>query len=138
MKYKVFALILALSSVSWAQTPASGTAPANNDQTQSEPAKPSCACCDKNAKSSCADHCMRNKDAKDMKSCCASAKDAKCCGKDGAMCMRSKSDKTASADCKNCCKADKKMSCCSGKSDKSAMNCCGDHCMRHAAATSAM
>ena len=130
MKYKLFAVLLALLSVAWAQT-AQPSAPAQNPNDQAK-----ASCCGKSgAKSACGDHCMRNKDAKTAMSCCAGENAA---NMKRMACMRNKSDKTASADCKNCCKADKKMSCCSAKGDKSAMNSCGDHCMRNAAATPAM
>lgn len=129
MKLKLFAVMLALISVSWAQT----VPPAAPSQNQKDQVKTSCPCCATSAATEkCGDHCMRNKDAKEKMSCC-SGKDS--ATMQGMACMRDKSDKTASADCKNCCKGDKKMSCCSGKGTKSAMNCCGDHCARPAAST---
>jgi hypothetical protein len=129
MKYKMLALIVALTVVSWAQTETQTAPPAAQQSTvPADIAK--CPCCDKMAagdmkdmKSCCAHHDMKSKDeAKDgkaMASCCAgkegmSAKDAKAC-------MRKGKDKMAS-----CCKgADGKNSC--GK-DKTAAACCGDKC----------
>jgi hypothetical protein len=121
MKHKVFALILALTVVSWAQTstPATPSAPADNTATE----KAKCACCGKMAASAKDGHaaCMRHGkgDAKDMASCCAGKEGSSCCGgKDAKSCMK---DKTAAS----CCK-DKKASCCGGKPGKGCgKDCCG-------------
>lgn len=137
MKHKIFALILALTVASWAQTatqtpttPPASTAPA-------EKAKPSC--CDKMSGmkdgASCARHGKQNADAK-AGSCCA-GKEASCCGgKDAMSCMKDKADKTATSCCKEGCTKDKTAaaccgsgkscgkSCCSSDKEKTAKNCC--------------
>jgi hypothetical protein len=117
MKYKMLALILALTVVSWAQTATQSTPSTPEQNTTSEKAK--CACCDKMAKSDSKDGhaaCMRNHDGKEMASCC-SGKDAKsCCGKDA----------------KSCMKGDKMVDCCKGKDgmkcDHTAGKGCGKGC----------
>lgn len=128
MKHKLFALILALTVVSWAQTATQSTpsAPAKNDAA-AEKAK--CACCDKMAANSKDGHasCMRKAhdgDAKEMASCC-SGKDSSCCGgKDAKSCM--KDDKTAASCCKDGCGKDKTASCCDRKAAKGCgKGCCG-------------
>jgi len=126
MRHKVFALILALTVASWAQT-AIQTAPPSSPA----PEKSKASCCDKmSVKDGAA--CQRHKDAKDSKeiaSCCA-GKDAaaKCC-KDGKSCM--KDDKMAASCCKDGCGKDKtsssccKKGCCSSdKKDTTAKSCC--------------
>ncbi len=130
MKHKMFALILALTVASWAQT---ATPVAPSVPQQNAPAdKAKCACCDKmatadakDAKSCCAHHDMQAKDAdgKDSKemSCCA-GKDAKSSdGKDAKSCVRDAKDKTASC-CKQGCGKD---ACAKGKM---AAACCGEKC----------
>src|SRR5579862_6089918 len=112
MKSKIFALILALTVVSWAQT-SSQAAPSDSTQS-SAPEKTKTSCCDKmNANgASCPRHGKR--DAKDMASCCGGKEMKSCCGdKDAKSCM--KDDKTAAGCCKDGC----------GK-DKAAKACCGD------------
>lgn len=125
MKYKLLALILALTVVSWAQSTNSTQAPAPDKPT----AESKCACCDKmssTAKPESGEQkhaCMHAsaKDGKEVASCCAGKDDASCCkGKDGKACM-----KTASA---GCCgeKCAHMKDCCSAKdSKKTAHNCCG-------------
>jgi hypothetical protein len=141
MKHKIFALILALTVASWAQT-ATQTTPAL-PQTGTPAEKAKCACCDKMAASSSKDgmSCSRhgkNADAKGTASCCDKDK-MSCCGKDAKPCM--KDDKTAASCCKEGCGKDKTASasagkgccgqscdkgCCSrDKKDKTAKNCCG-------------
>jgi hypothetical protein len=134
MKYKMLALIVALTVVSWAQTETQTAAPAA-PQTTAPADKAKCACCDKMAagemkemKSCCAHHDMQGKDmqgkdvqakdGKEMASCCAGKEGMS--GKDAKACMRKGKDKTAS-----CCKGDGKNSCCK---DKIASACCGDKC----------
>lgn len=128
MKHKVFALILALTVVSWAQT-ATPTAPSTPQQSTAPAEKSKCACCDKMAKSDakaegscCARHKMQSAENKDMASCC-SGKDAKsCCGKDAKSCMRK--DKTASSCCGGQC--GKNGAGCCKKKTETAKKCCGD------------
>jgi len=119
MKYKMFALILALTVGSWSQT-ATQTAPATPEKSD----KASCACCDKMAKADSKDGhaaCMRKHDGKEMASCCSGKDEKSCCsGKDAASCMKDgkmiescckgkdgmKCDSKAGKDCgKGCCKS---------------------------------
>jgi len=151
MKYKMLALILALTVLSWAQT-ATPTTP----QQSTVPAdKAKCPCCDmmaaadaKDAPTCCARHdmksAMKDKDGKEMASCCA-GKDAKATGGNDAMsCMKNDKDKTAASCCKDGCSKDScgkdktaaacccgscgkdgEKGCCSGKkTEKSAQSCC--------------
>ena len=127
MKHKLFALILALTVVSWAQTATQPSAP-----TESAPAeKAKCACCDKMAADSKDTHaaCMRNGhgDAKDMASCCAGKEGKSCCGgKDSKSCM--KDDTTADSCCKDGCEKGKTSSCCDRKAAKECgKGCCGSN-----------
>lgn len=121
MKFKIFAMILALTVVSWAQTatqtpapPQGSTAPAEKDKT---------SCCDKMATKDGAS-CQRHaKGAMKAGSCCA-GKDASCCGSMDAMsCMKDKT--TTASSCKeNCMKDQTAAACCGGKSG----NSCGKTC----------
>ena len=145
MRYKIFALVLALTVVSWAQTATQTPSTPEPGATQADKAK--CACCDKMAasnkdgKMSCQRHGMKATDGKDMASCCA-GKDTKmtsCCGgKDSKSCMKgdkatascckdgSGKDKTATVCCGTSGKACGKGCCASDKKEKTAKNCCGD------------
>jgi hypothetical protein len=132
MKFRLFALILALSLVGWAQeTPAVPAAPNSTPATQAQ---------------ECCHHNMA--DMKDVKGCChhaaADAKDAMaCCGKDkceakdGKSCCEGNDMKAAMKKCKkNGCCTDGKASadgksCSAAKGDKTAMGCCGNMCKRH-------
>lgn len=97
MKHKLFALILALTVVSWAQTATQTTPAAPAENTSTEKAK--CACCA----------------GKDGASCCG--KDAKSCMKDG---------KTTTSCCKDGCGKDKMASCCDRKAGNACgEGCCG-------------
>lgn len=131
MKYRILALILALTVVSWAQT-ATQSAPSTPEKnTASEKGK--CACCDKMAKSGSMDEhaaCMRkHHDGKDMASCCAGKDDKSCCGgKDAKSCM--KDGKMDASCCKDGCGKDKEKtaSCCDHKAGKGCgKGCCGGH-----------
>ena len=128
MKHKIFALILALTVISWAQT---ATQPAPSAPTQGTPGKAKCAGCDKMAADSKDGHasCMRHGkgDAQDMASCCAGKEGKSCCGgKNAKSCM--KDDKTASSCCKDGCSKDKMASCCDRKSGKECgKGCCGSN-----------
>lgn len=127
MKQKLFALILALTVVSWAQT-ATQTAPSTSAQSTSDGVK--CACCDKMAADSKDAHmsCMRHGkgDAKEMASCCAGKDGASCCGKDGKSCM--KDEKAMASCCKDGCGKDKMASCCDRKAAKQCgKGCCGSN-----------
>lgn len=75
MKHRLFAVILALTVMSWAQTSTQTTpsqAPVPTDK-----AKPSC--CEKMANGS-SPACMRHKDGKEIASCCSGKDAASCCG----------------------------------------------------------
>ena len=132
MRSKIFALILALTVVTWAQT-SSQTAPSDPTQNSAPGDKAKASCCDKMGANgaSCPRH--GKKDAKDMASCCGGKEMKSCCGgKDAKSCM--KDDKNAC--CKEGCGKDKTAkACCGGKecgkdccssmkSDKTAKNCC--------------
>ncbi|HKT90439.1 MAG TPA: hypothetical protein VJQ59_18480 [Candidatus Sulfotelmatobacter sp.] len=127
MKHKLFALILALTVASWAQT-ATQTSPSSPQQATTPAEKSKCSCCEKMNKSDakaegscCARHKMQSADNKDMESCC-SGKDAKsCCGKDAKSCMRkAKMDSC----CKDCGKGKMASSCCGGQCAKDGAGCC--------------
>ena len=125
MKHKLFALILALTVISWAQT---ATQPAPSAASQDAPEKAKCACCDKMAADAKDGHaCMRQGkgDPKDMASCCAGKEGTSCCGgKDAKSCM--KGDKTAASCCKEGCGQGKMATCCDRKAAKGCgKGCCG-------------
>jgi hypothetical protein len=154
MKYKMMALILALTVMTWAQTATQTTPPAPQPGTE-QVDKDKCPCCDKmgatNTKDAHASHMhhdMSAKDGKGMASCCGD-KDAmscmkgdkdkptdSCCGgKDAKSCMQGDKDKTAASCCGDKCGKDKTASaccggkdcekgCCSAKTEKTAKNCC--------------
>ncbi|MGC1645112.1 MAG: hypothetical protein WA741_04730, partial [Candidatus Sulfotelmatobacter sp.] len=100
MRYKMFALMLALTVATWAQT---------SIQTTPAPPQPSTvpadkAMCDKmsagnskDAHSCCACHAMKSdmkaEDGKSTASCCAN-KDATADSKDAMSCMKNEKDKT--------------------------------------------
>src|SRR5512141_565907 len=118
MKFKMVALFLALSLVTWAQT-----ATPNPPSGQDAP-KAGCAnCCkhmagdqDKDTHGCC--HDMHAKNAT-----CCSGKDGKgCMGKDGNSCMKADS---ATASGEKCCDMKDGKSCCSNAAagDKTAMAC---------------
>lgn len=145
MKFKLTALILALTVASWAQT-TSQNPPAPAPQENAAPhAKADCACCDKMASAkegqSCCHHEMAGKDEKAV-SCCSGEGASACCGgKDAKSCMKGDKDKAAAAACGDCCGKDHEKGCCAShkKGDKTAMNCCsdkhcGEHCASHASA----
>lgn len=97
MRYKMLALILALTVISWAQT-ATPNSSANPQAGTQSSEKAKCPCCDKTANGkgtvACASH---GKHSKEMASCCA-GKDGKCCGGEEAKaCM--KGDKNCCSDC---------------------------------------
>ena len=130
MKYKMLALVLALTVVSWAQT---ATPASPSTQEQSAPTDKKGSCCDKadakDAHACCAHHDMKDKSGKEV---------ASCGGKDAKSCTRKSDDKTAASCCKDSCSKDKTASaccggdcgkegdkgCCSKKGDKTAKSCC--------------
>ena len=116
MKYRLLALILTLTVVSWTQT-ATQAAPSTDQQSASDKSK--CACCDKMGKSDSKDAhscCMGKHEGKEMASCCSGKDDKSCCGKDAASCM--KDGKMA-----DCCKGKDGMKC-----DRKAGKDCGKGC----------
>jgi hypothetical protein len=128
MRYKMFALILALTVATWAQT-STPTAPSTPQQGLVPAEKAMCnkmsAGDSKDAPACCARHSMKSdmqaEDNKATASCCAS-KDATSGSKDVMSCMKNDKDKTAASCCKDGCS---KGSC--GK-DKTAAACCGGKC----------
>jgi hypothetical protein len=128
MRYKMLALILALTVVSWAQT-ATQTTTSTPQQSTVPSDKAKSACCDKmaaadakDAPSCCARHDMQAKDAKEMASCCAGKNAMSSGGRDAMSCMKGDKDKTATSCCKDGCSKDN-----CGK-DKTAAACCGGTC----------
>ena len=126
MKHTIFALILALTVMSWAQT---GSQPAPSAPTQGGTEKANCACCDKMAMDAKDGHtaCKRHGkgDAKDMASCCNGKEGKSCCGgKDAMSCV--KDEKASASCCKDGCGKDKGASCCDRKAAKGCgKGCCG-------------
>jgi len=132
MRYKMFALILALTVVTWAQTSTQTTA--STPQQSTVPAdKAKCACCDKmaaadskDAKACCTHHDMKNmgdmKDSEEMASCCAKKDSKSSDGKEAMSCMKDSKDKAAASCCKGACS---KHGC---AKDKTAASCCGGTC----------
>lgn len=128
MKIKLLAFVLALTTVSWAQS----ANPTPNDKPAAPAANTSsCACCDKMAK-----------DTKDMAACCRhDAKDSKsdmpCCnGEEGKACMKVSTNAAPGSCCGKdaaCCKEG--ASCCTAKekAQSAAKGCCAaGKCDRHA------
>lgn len=125
MKHRLFAVILALTVMSWAQTATQTTpspTPAPTDK-----AKPSC--CEKMANGSkdAGAACMRHKDGKEMASCCSGKDAGSCCGgKDAKACM--KDGKCTTDCCKEGSGTDKTASCCDRKAGKDCgKGCCGSN-----------
>lgn len=132
MKFRLFALILALSLVGWAQETSAAPAAPN-----STPAPQVQGCCHHNMANmkddkGCCHHAAA--DAKDTTACCAKNK---CEGKNGTSCCEPKDMTAAMKKCKkNGCCTDGKCcgeakSCSEAKGDKIAMGCCGSKCERH-------
>jgi hypothetical protein len=128
MRYKMLALILALTVASWAQTAI--PTPTTPQQSTVPAEKAKCgACCDKmgagdakDAHSCCAHRDMQAKDGKPMASCCAGKDATSSGGKDAMSCMKGDKDNAAASGCKDGCSQE---SC--GK-DKTAAGCCGSSC----------
>lgn len=124
MKFKLFAIVLALSLVAWAQE---NPAPSNPDSTPKTETK---SCCHHGAGAKGAMACGHhmNADAKEGMECCG--KDSGCCGKEMAKCAKDGKSCCGGKDMKACAKTCKKQGACSGgkccgdKSEKSAMKCC--------------
>ncbi len=136
MKFKLFAVLLALSLVAWAQEKPVGSSPDSTPKTDTK------SCChhadEAKGAMSCGHHA--NAVGKDAMACCGKASD--CCGKDKdkdnnkdqAKCEKDGKSCCAGKDKKACAGAPKKGAaccegkCCGEKSEKSAMNCCGGKC----------
>ena len=111
MKLRVFALILSLSLLGWAQeTPATSTTP------NSTPAPKAKGCCHHAAAAT-----------KDAMSCCGNDNN-KCEAKDGNSCCTGKDTKADMKECKNSDCGKNGKSCGEAKGDKTAMGCCGSKC----------
>ncbi|MGD1024057.1 MAG: hypothetical protein ABR880_14825 [Candidatus Sulfotelmatobacter sp.] len=143
MRFKIIALILALTVMSWAQT-ATPSAPSTPQQSTVPAEAKACPCCGKasaetkEGQACCAHHAAAAKDAKEP-ACCAGKDKAACCSaKDAKSCKRNSSDQTTAACCggEKCVK-DCEKGCCAShkKDDKTAMNYCSDkRCGKHCAA----
>ncbi len=134
MKYRLLALMLALTVASWAQT-SSQTATSTSQPGAVTTEKSKCPCCDKMANSGAkAEHSCCTREAKtgdgEATAACCGGKDGKTCSrgdKMGASCCKDScgKDKTASASCgKNCGKECKKGCCSSKKKMEADMHCC--------------
>jgi hypothetical protein len=141
MKYKIIALMLALTVMTWAQT-ATPTAPSTS-QSAVPADKAKCQCCDKmaaadakDAHASCMRHDMKAGDSKEKKSCCEGKEASSSNDKDAAMsCMKGDKEKAAASSCGDKCGKDKTAAaccdgkdcgkdCCSKKAEKTAASCC--------------
>ena len=137
MRYKMFALILALTVATWAQT-STQTTPSTPQQSTVPADKAKCACCNRMAAadakdgSACARHMksgMKDQDGKEMASCCAGKEATASGGKDAMSCMKNEKDKAASC-CKDACSKDScskdktAAACCAGKCGKDGEKCC--------------
>lgn len=131
MKFKMLAIILALTAVSWAQTATQNNpSPTPNQSaapTSPVEAKAACPCCQKmdskDAAACCSHHNATGKDKTEAMSCCG-GKDAKC---------NRKSNRSADASCGKgkCCGSDGKDCCTASEknTDQTAMACCkAAHC----------
>lgn len=139
MKYRLVALMLALTVAPWAQT-TSQTSPSTSQPGAVTTEKSKCPCCDKMADSggkaehSCCAREAKTADGKETGACCG-GKDGKICSrgdKTAASCCKDScgKDKMASASCgKNCGKECKKGCCASKKKMEADMHCCA-HAVR--------
>jgi hypothetical protein len=134
MKFKLFAVVLALSLIAWAQENPAASTPNATPKAETQ------SCCHhaEGAKDAMACGHHATADAKDGKECCG--KDASCCGKDknkvSAQCEKDGKSCCSGKDMKACAKQCKKDGgcadgkCCGAAEKSSAMNCCGDKCER--------
>lgn len=132
MKYKLPALLLALTLVSWAQT-STPTVPPAPQQNAVPAEKGKCSCCSKAANGDSTSACCarHSTESKEKPSCCSGQNGKSCCGgKDAKSCMRNAKgstgccsgckDKAAAACCSGTCGKDCGAGCCSRKSEKTA------------------
>lgn len=125
MRHKMFALILALTVMSWAQT-ATPNPPSSPGKA---PPAAKCACCEKMASADakgapacCAHHADAKADSKEMASCCNGKDSASCCGgKDAKACMQG--DKMADS----CCKGKGGVKCDRKAGKECGKGCCGSN-----------
>jgi len=114
MKFRLLALVLALTMSMWAQTATQNPPP---ESTPSTP-KAECPCCEKMAADSGPGCCHHEKGmGKNAAGCCGGKQGSGCCGK-GMQCGK------ASA---------KNGGCCGGQSCNNAKGCCGKGCGGNAA-----
>jgi hypothetical protein len=146
MKRKLVTILIALTTMAWAQSATPNQTPAPEQKTAPATAKPACPCCDKMAS---ADHSSMHKD---MQACMHHDASAKADGKDAMQCCAGKDAKDAASCCggrdmKACAKDDKSAACCAGgktgeghemaccsakPGDASSPGCCGGNsCGRH-------
>ncbi|MGA7402213.1 MAG: hypothetical protein WBW38_19505 [Candidatus Sulfotelmatobacter sp.] len=123
MRFKLIALILALTVMSWAQT-ATPSAPSTPQQSTVPAGAKACPCCDKaSAEMKEGDACSAHHAtaAKGAKAACCSGKDAKSC-------KRNSADTTAAACCggENCGKECGKE--CAGKQGRKIAGSCSGGC----------
>lgn len=139
MKFKLFAMILTLSLVVWAQENPTASSP------NATPAPEMKSCCHHATGAKDGKSCghQASADAKDAAGCCGKGKwemkDGKsCCAemKDGKSCSGGKDMKACMKQCKKNggCKDGK---CGGAAGEKSPINCCGNQCERHEHAVSA-
>ena len=116
MKFKLFAVILSLSMVAWAQENPAPSTP------NSTPKETTMSCCHHaKADAKAMECCGKSGD------CCGKAHEKAKCEKDGKSCCSGKDMKA----CAEHCKKDGERAaakCCGSKEGKSAMKCCGGKC----------
>jgi hypothetical protein len=130
MKFRMVAVILALSAIALTQV-ASPNAPQQNAESSSKT-----QCCCKtgtaNGGQSCARHNASAKGANESMECCGKDANSCCGGKEVMSCKRADKDKAAS--CADCMKNREKQCCAHAKNanDQAKMSCCTEHCAAHA------
>lgn len=126
MKFKLFAVVLALSLVAWAQENPAASNPNSTPKTETK------SCCHHAAGAKDAMACGHHAsaDAKEGMECCG--KDSGCCGKEMAKGEKDGKSCCGGKDMKACAKACEKQGgcsdgkCCGMKGEKSAMKCCSE------------
>jgi len=128
MNFKLFAVVLALSLMAWAQDNPAASTPNATPKTETK------SCCHhaagENSAMACGHHAKTDADAeaRDVMDCCG--KDSGCCGKEMAKCQKDGKSCCAGKDMKACAKSCAKPGacsdgkCCGVKGEKSAMKCC--------------
>jgi|SRR5215470_2565198 len=120
MKYKVIAILLALTIVAWAQSANTSQPPATDQKSENVDKKAIPCCCEKmSGEHKEAKSCMRD----GSKNCCSGKHAASCCkDKEAKACM--KGGETFSCCSEGKCGDGEKMSCCSAKKVQKAESCC--------------